>query len=242
MAKKITKVHIKSALPIYGAAAIFFILSLILPIYKLWAIIAAGAVSAGGWFGLTRVFPGRDEEIVEDVLTGNKELDEQIRQSREMLERFRDASAKAGDATVSAQINRIANAAEGIVEEVIQDAGDRGDAYTFFIYYMPTLDKLLSFYTGFALTDKGENAVKSRERIENCLEMVASAFEKFLDKLYHNEAIEIKASIDVLKTMLSADGLTTKSGAKDPARDIEMISDQLREEASREQRVAVSNR
>jgi len=242
MSKQIKKVTHKSALPIYGMALIFFVLALILPIYKLWAIILDAAISAGGWFGLTKLFPDRIEEVEEDVLTGNAELDAQIIESRRILTRFRETADRAGDEKVKRNITRIANAAEGIIDEVIADEGDRGDAYTFFIYYMPTLDKLLGFYSGFALTDKGENAKESRARIEGCLDMVAEAFERFLDKLYRNEAIAIKASVDVLKTMLRSDGLADKqtSGSSDPVRDIETISSQLKEEASREQGISVA--
>lgn len=243
MSKQIKKVHHASALPIYGMALIFFVLALILPIYKLWAIILDAAITAGGWYGLTRLYPGRDEEIEEEVLTGNAELDAQIIESRSILERFRSAAEKAGDEKVKTDITRIINAAEGIIDEVIADAGDRGDAFTFFVYYLPTLDKLLTYYTGFAITDKGENAVESRARIENCLDMVAEAFERFLDKLYRNEALAIKASVQVMKTMLSSDGLAEKksSGSADPVRDIESISSQLRDEANREQGLTMTS-
>lgn len=247
MSKKITKKHISSALPIYGAAGIFFVASLILPIYKLWAIIGAAALAAGGYFGLTKVYPGRDEITEEEVLTGNKELDERIMRARSILERFSYAADRADDDAVRNNIARIIKSADGIVDEVIADAADRGDAYTFFEYYLPTLDQLLGYYTGFALSDKGENAVRSRERIESCLAMVADAFEKFLDKLYHNEAVSIKASVDVMKTMLRADGLAGREAAPaspkayDPVVGIENINARLREEAKREQGITLTS-
>ena len=210
MAKKTKIVHIKSALPIYGGALAFFLLALILPIYKLWAIILAGAISVGAGFGLTKVFPGRDAEVTEEVFTGDKELDAQIIACRATLDKFRLAAENAGDAKVKSDLERIIKSAEGVVDEVISDKGDRGDAYTFFSYYIPTLDKLLSYYTDFALAVKGENAEKSRVRIEGCLAMTADAFEKFLDKLYRNETAAIKANVDVLKTIMRSEGLADK--------------------------------
>ena len=148
---------------------------------------------------------------------------------------------QAGDQEIASYINRIADSAEGIIDEVIQDKGDRGDANTFFSYYMPTLDKLLSYYTQFAMSGKGENAASSKKRIEGCLGMVADSFDKFLDKLYRNEAVEIKASVDVLRTMLRMDGLSGKPEAAAPApsavsADLDEITSRLQKEAEMEQK------
>lgn len=244
MSKVIKKVHIKSAWPIYGAAGMFLLMALILPIYKFWAILLAGALAAGTYFGLDKfVFPGRDDEVEEIVFTGDKELDALLQQADGILERFEATAQASGDEKVRGNISRIIAASDGIIEEVIQDKGDRGDAYTFFSYYLPTLDKLNTFYNDYALAGKGDNALRSKERIENCLEMVAVSFEKFLDKLYNNEAVAIKASIDVLKTMLRADGLAGKqtSVQADPTYELEAINNNLREEADKEQQLAATS-
>ena len=238
--RKTTVVHIKSALPVFGAAAVVLIGALLFPIYRFGWFAAVAVLAAGAYFFLDKlVFTGRDEEIVEELYTGDKELDEKIKYSREVLERFREAAVQAGDDEIAGQINRIADSAEGIIDEVIQDKGDRGDANTFFSYYMPTLDKLLSYYTQFAVSGKGENAASSKRRIEGCLGMVADSFDKFLDKLYRNEAVEIKASVDVLKTMLRMDGLSGKTDAAPsaaPTADIDAITARLQKEAEMEQK------
>ncbi len=237
--RKTTVVHIKSALPVFGAAAVVLIGALLFPIYRFGWFAAVAVLAAGAYFFLDKfVFTGRDEEIVEELYTGDKELDEKIKYSREVLERFREAAVQAGDDEIAGQINRIADSAEGIIDEVIQDKGDRGDANTFFSYYMPTLDKLLSYYTQFAVSGKGENAASSKRRIEGCLGMVADSFDKFLDKLYRNEAVEIKASVDVLKTMLRMDGLSGKTDAPSaaPTADIDAITSRLQKEAELEQK------
>lgn len=238
--RKTTVVHIKSALPVFGAAAVVLIGALLFPIYRFGWFAAVAVLAAGAYFFLDKiVFTGRDEEIVEELYTGDKELDEKIKYSREVLERFRQAAIQAGDDEIAGQINRIADSAEGIIDEVIQDKGDRGDANTFFSYYMPTLDKLLSYYTQFAVSGKGENAASSKRRIEGCLGMVADSFDKFLDKLYRNEAVEIKASVDVLKTMLRMDGLSGKTDAAPsaaPTADIDAITARLQKEAEMEQK------
>ena len=209
--KKRTKtVHHASAYPIYGAAAVFLLWGLISPIYRLWALLLALLTSAGAYLALNRVFPGRDEEVVEEVLTGDAELDAYIRQAREILGRFRNMAKTAGDTAVAEKINRIADAAEGIVDEVIRDPKDKGDADTFFSYYLPAMDKLIHYYETFLAAGNGDSVREGKARIENSLGMVAEAFEKQLDKLFRNEAMDVKTDIALMETMLRMDGLTEK--------------------------------
>ena len=246
-AQKVTKkVHIKSALPLFAAAGAFLLGSLIFPGYRLWGLLVSGVLAAGTYFALEKtLFKGRDVELVHEEYTGDKELDAMIEYGHGIIARFRSAAMSANDERVSALITRIADASEGIVDDVIDDKSDRGDAYTFFSYYLPTLDKLLSYYTRFSQGEYGENTQRSRQRIEGCLDMVAGAFEKFLDKLYRNDAEEIKTSIEVLKIMLRSDGLAQKPDtaatsvkndftASAMDEEIESISHRLQNEAEME--------
>ncbi|MCR4577294.1 MAG: hypothetical protein K5784_05265 [Clostridiales bacterium] len=236
--RKTKKLHIKSALPIYAAAGAFVLFALILPIYKLWAILLSAALAAGCYFALDKlVFTGRDITVTEEILTGDKELDALIKQARGTIESFRTIAEKSGDQSVKEYLTRISDSSEDIIEEVVNDKSDRGDAYTFFSYYMPTLDKLMGYYD--TLAGKGSMAEEGRGRIESCLGMVAQAFEKFRDKLYKNEAAEIKVSIEVLKTMLRADGLADKQErprASGVDAEIDDISKQLQTELQEEEK------
>ncbi len=248
--KVIKKVHIKSAVPVFAAAGVFLLLMLILPGYKLWAILLSAALAAGTYFVLDKTaFSGRDAELVHEEFTGDRELDQLIAYGQEIVTKFRAAANSAQDEKIASLINRIADAAEGIVDDVVDDPGDKGDAYTFFSYYLPTLDKLLSYYTRFSQGMPGDNTERSRARIENCLEMVAGSFEKFLDKLYRNDAEEVKTSIEVLKIMLRSDGLARKEdtvqkqaadltaySASEMDAEIESISHRLQNEAEMELR------
>lgn len=248
-AQRVTKkVHIKSAMPIFAAAGVFLLGMLILPGYRLWAILVSAALAAGAYFGLgMTVFKGRDAALEFEEFTGDRELDSLIKYGQEIIEKFRSVAANASDERVGALINRIADASEGIVDDVIDDPNDRGDTNTFFSYYLPTLDKLLTYYTRFSQNEYGENSDRSRQRIEGCLDMVGGAFEKFLDKLYRNDAAEIKTSIEVLKIMLRSDGLAQKedtasrsaqtvSSASEMDAEIESISHRLQNEAEMELR------
>jgi hypothetical protein len=45
--------------------------------------------------------------------------------------------------------------------------------------------------------------------VENSLELIAKAFEKQLDLLYRDEALDMATDIQVLETMMAGDGLTS---------------------------------
>ncbi len=206
--KRAKVIHHKSAIPVYGAALVFLLWGLISPIYRLWAIALACITSAGAYLGLKLAFPGRDETVVEALLTGDHELDAEITKGRETLARFRAAASRAGDGELQEKLSRIAAAGEAITEEIVRD---RDAANTFYGYYLPALDKLLNYYVSFLSAGRGENVSEGRRRIENSLGMVAEAFEKQLDKMYKNEAMDVKTDIALMETMLRMDGLADKN-------------------------------
>ena len=203
--KRVKVIHHKSAIPVYGAALVFLLWGLISPIYRLWAIALACITSAGAYLGLKLAFPGRDETA------GDPELDAEITKGRETLARFRAAASRAGDGDLQEKLNRIAAAGEAITEEIVRDPKDRDAANTFYGYYLPALDKLLNYYVSFLSAGRGENVSEGRRRIENSLGMVAEAFEKQLDKMYKNEAMDVKTDIALMETMLRMDGLADKN-------------------------------
>jgi len=46
--------------------------------------------------------------------------------------------------------------------------------------------------------------------VEKSLDMIATAFEKQLDALYHEQALDIETDIEVLETMIASEGFDDK--------------------------------
>jgi hypothetical protein len=90
----------------------------------------------------------------------------------------------------------------------------------FMDYYLPTTDKLMTQYRQLGSAGAGEQVKKAMGSIENSLDMIAKAFEKQLERLYADEALDITTDVQVLETMMASDGLTdegirrTMDGAK----------------------------
>lgn len=200
------KKHIPSALPLYCAAAVWLILGLILPIYRLWAIMIALAASVFVGILARRLFPGREVEVAKRAASGDAETDKQIEEGRALLRSIHEANEAIADEVISAQILRMEKAGEGIFAALEEDVSRAPQVRRFMNYYLPTADKLLNKYRRLSGIAGGENVNSAVKSIEDSMEMIAAAFEKQLDALYRDSALDIETDIEVLETMIKADG------------------------------------
>ena len=59
---------------------------------------------------------------------------------------------------------------------------------------------------------QGKNIQESRDKIEELLKTLITAFERQLDKLFSADALDVEADISVLQTMMAKDGLVQPKG------------------------------
>ena len=203
------KKKIKSAIPIYAAAAVWLLLGLICPrmLLKLWFLPIAAALSAAAYFAAQKFFPGR-----EAVQSGDRNVDAMIEQGRSQLARLKAANEEIPDADISAALDRMTNAGEAIFDVLARDPKQMQAVRKFMNYYLPTADKLMQSYRLMRdTTPVSENMARAMESIRKSLSMIADAFEKQLDNLYGDRALDIETDIDVLETLMRADGLIGRS-------------------------------
>ena len=75
-------------------------------------------------------------------------------------------------------------------------------------YYLPTTLKILRAYAQMeAQGIEGENITAATDRIEGMMDKVVDGFEKQLDKLFQDDAMDITTDVEVLERMLDKDGL-----------------------------------
>ena len=76
-------------------------------------------------------------------------------------------------------------------------------------YYLPMTVKLLNAYADMdAQPIQGENIISAKREIEATLDTLNAAFEKLLDDLFMDTAMDVSSDISVLNTMLAQEGLT----------------------------------
>lgn len=119
------------------------------------------------------------------------------------------------DEAVSRRIDRIGALTAGIFRAVIDNPEREQDVRKFMNYYLPTTLKLLKSYDMLEEQSyQGENIAASRKKIEDVLDMLIEAYEKQLDRLFKNDALDIATDINVLETMMAGDGLSGKGQIK----------------------------
>lgn len=82
-------------------------------------------------------------------------------------------------------------------------------------YYLPMTVKLLGAYAEMDRQPiQGENILSSKQEIEKTLDTLNLAFEKLLDSIFKETAIDVSSDISVLHTLLAQEGLTEDEFSK----------------------------
>lgn len=202
---------VPSALPFYFAAAAALLWAIFLPLYRM--------KDFGGFFivialvfAIAQVIcPKRTVLILkkEDVvLSGQKDVDQLISDGRKALERLRIANDKIEDPVASAEITRMEQSGKSIFEHIAKHPGKAPRIRRFMSYYLPTANNLLERLAELQeLKQTGPNIQSSIQGIEGMLKTVADAFDRQLDGLFAEEAIDITADLSVLEQMLAQEGV-----------------------------------
>ena len=204
------KVHIKSAIPIYFAAAVWLLAGLVMPkfLMRLSGLLITAALSVAAWFVGTKLFPGREVEVQEKIETGDAAVDREIDTARERLENLRKANEAISDPEISRNLDRMYTAGQQIFKELGRDPRKIALVRRFMNYYLPTSEKLMAQYQVLMnASTKGENIQSAMQTIESSLGLAANAFEKCADNLYKDDEMDIDAEIKVMQTMLTGDNL-----------------------------------
>ena len=122
------------------------------------------------------------------------------------LRAIRSANDRIADPALSEKIDHLETVAGKIFREVEEHPEKQQQAATFLNYYLPTTLKLLDSYAKFEEAGiEGENLSRAQERIEETMDALIKGFDKQLDDLYRNEAMDIDSDIRVMENMLRRD-------------------------------------
>ena len=134
---------------------------------------------------------------------------EVLRRGEEFLSEIRRCNDAIPGIEISDKISRM----ELIIQRIFQRAGTNPeivpDLKKLMNYYLPMTVKLLNAYADMdAQPVQGENIQNSKREIEGTLDTLSVAFEKILDELFQETALDISSDISVLNAMLAREGLT----------------------------------
>ncbi len=203
------EVRHKSAIPIYLGGAVWILYSLIFPMYKIIHLIIAIALFIAVFLLSKKNFPDRIE-IVENPIkyTGAKEIDQAIAEGNRYLDEMRRANDQIENPDISGKIDKLGKITKEIFAYVSEKPEKLKDIRRFLTYFLPTTIKLLNSYArAEAQTSDGENILQIKNDIEGAMDGITDSFQKHLDNLYADEAMDIDAEITVFDSMLKAENL-----------------------------------
>ena len=126
-----------------------------------------------------------------------------------ILKEIRQVNDAIPDQVMSAKIDRIEEITGKILAYQKSHPDKAGQLRSFLNYDLPTTLKILRAYAQLdAQGIEGENISAAKARIEGMMDQVVVGFEKQLDKLFHDEAMDITSDVKVLENMLKKDGLS----------------------------------
>lgn len=122
---------------------------------------------------------------------------------------LRQANDAIPDPVMTAKITRLEQVSARIFALAKKDPGKKAQLQKFMDYYLPTALKLLNTYAQLSAQDvQGANITEAKQSIERSMDLLITAFENQLDKLFASDALDVSADIAALEGMLNLDGLT----------------------------------
>ena len=122
---------------------------------------------------------------------------------------LRQANDAIPDPLMTAKISRLEDVSARIFALAKKDPDKKAQLQKFMDYYLPTALKLLNTYAQLSAQDvQGSNITEAKQSIERSMDLLITAFENQLDKLFASDALDVSTDIAALEGMLNLDGLT----------------------------------
>ena len=216
----------KTVKAIYGFTIAWIIAAAFLPLYRIWGLLLAAAVSAFVAYLLGRSSVQKENEAGREQVSKSSaapervekksygpEIDPIVEEGNRALSEMGRLYMSIKDTEVRKKINELMRITDKITQDAIADPSDIPQIKKFMNYYLPTTIKLLNAYDRMSAQGiEGENLDKSMKNINEMLDAAIEAFKKRLDSLFEDQALDIETDIKVMNTMLAREGL---SGNKD---------------------------
>ena len=140
--------------------------------------------------------------------TGDKEIDKMIDDKEAAIAEMHRLNASIEDPTLSDQIEHLEAVTDKIVSYVVAHPKKKKQVTKFFSYYLPTTLKLLNAYDRMDEAGiSGTNIDGTKGKVEEMMGTALNAFDKQLDALFAEEALDVTTDISVMENMLKAEGL-----------------------------------
>lgn len=149
-----------------------------------------------------------ETEKKEDKPTGNPEIDALLKERDRALSEMRRLNDNIPDERLSAQIDHLEEVTRKIMDHVAVNPKKLPQIRRFMDYYLPTTLKILNAYDRMDSTGiSGENIDATKAKVERMMDTITAAYDRQLDALFGEEALDISTDITVMENLLAREGL-----------------------------------
>lgn len=208
----------RSTMPVYALALTWLIYALKRPMYKLDNLLICAAVSAAVYFVAGLIWKPKRIELPEpepqpepepEPEPENPELEAFILECKRGASEMSRLNVNIPGEEISMRISKLTELTGKICATVKASPDKLPRAKKFVNYYLPTTIKLLATYDRMEQQGvSGDNISGTMKKIEDILDSIVTAYEKMLDSMYSEEALDISSDISVMETMLSSEGFS----------------------------------
>ena len=211
-----------SVLPIYLVGFVWLGYALLFPLNAPLHYILCAGLSFAAFAAGKAVFPDKVYQTPEapkaeaKKAEPKKEEDPKIAALRKEKDRAVSELRRLNDAIpdkkISAQIDHLEEVTGKIIGHVIDHPEKKSQISRFLDYFLPTTIKLLNAYDRMDSTGiSGSNIDATKQKVEKMLDTLCAAFDKQLDALFGDEALDISTDITVMENLLAQEGLSGPS-------------------------------
>lgn len=141
--------------------------------------------------------------------------EECLSRSERILRQIRADNDLIADEEVSAKIDRIEDLTRKIFAILDEYPEKEKQLSSFLNYYLPTTLKALESYARLEAQGVETKTIRdTKQKINGMLDELCDGYEKQLDKLFENDAVDITADIEVMRKMMQRDGLKANEFTK----------------------------
>ena len=202
----------KTGIAFISSGLAWFVYAMFFPMYRLtdFAIITVLSIII---FVVVDIFAPkkviRIELKNEPIITGIPSADEILKIGYEFIDEIEFTNKSIKNQIIKDKITKIIDLFTKILKQIKNDPYDAKNIKQFMNYYLPTISKLLNYYATFEKQQiEGDNITASKDKISDLLDTAINAFEKALDSMFADEALDIATDITGMENMLASKGLT----------------------------------
>ncbi|MGL6220284.1 MAG: 5-bromo-4-chloroindolyl phosphate hydrolysis family protein [Lacrimispora sphenoides] len=202
---KITKC--KSVIPIYLTGLLWFLYSLMFPLYRLWDYFIVLILSFFLHLSASVISSRLTKKRYQGIDTGDWNVNDVLLTALDNLEKMRQIQSTIQNEEIRKQVQSLEDDSRQIVGFIRNNPQKYSKASRFFQYYLPETVKLLHNYAEMEIQgQKAENRSTGLQNIADFLKQLVTVYHKIRDNIYEDKVLESSIDIEVMETMLRQDG------------------------------------